>query len=246
MKAAITSKKKSSIFTDDNIILKPDVTLELGKSISRTEAKPYTRGSSKGAGVTPEVLDESTCIFTTSSEGTGIKSWVPNKVKGSFEAKVDFAINWGSKNESDYFKEDTIDKEIEWVSNDEEEEKQDDQEDDDDRIIDIEEATDDVKTNDEFMHDDMDEEMKGAEDDETGKEDEEITDAEKTEAIKGDYQQARKLPPTSSSLSVSFGFDDMDQAAVTADLSIKVKKKHNDQEEDHTAGLDQGKDKKRP
>ncbi|GKG47564.1 hypothetical protein Tco_0507049, partial [Tanacetum coccineum] len=35
---------------------------------------------------------------------------------------------------------------------------------------------------------------------------EEITDAKKTEATKGDYEQAGKLPPTSSSLSVSSDF----------------------------------------
>ncbi|GKB51613.1 hypothetical protein Tco_0902366 [Tanacetum coccineum] len=234
-KSTVTPKKKSFISTDDNIILEPDVAFELGKSISLNEAekeeaarrvhatherlvtvsdksdpKPanrpigrrrpfeqlaadtmqvlkanrkisrsqsYTGGSSKGAGVTPEVLDESTCIFTTSSEGTGIKPGVPDEVKGSSEAKVDSVIKWGLKNESDG--------------------------------IDIEETDNDKKINDEFVHgdeyvhDDVDEEMKH---DETGKDNEEITDAEKTKATKGDHEQAGKLPPTSSSLSVSSGF----------------------------------------
>ncbi|GJZ67216.1 hypothetical protein Tco_0630456 [Tanacetum coccineum] len=38
-KAAITSKKKSSITTDDNIIPEPNVAFELGKSINKTKAK---------------------------------------------------------------------------------------------------------------------------------------------------------------------------------------------------------------
>nr|GEW71397.1 hypothetical protein [Tanacetum cinerariifolium] len=38
-KQTVTPKKKSSIFLEDNIILEPDVALELGKSISKTEAE---------------------------------------------------------------------------------------------------------------------------------------------------------------------------------------------------------------
>ncbi|GJS62435.1 hypothetical protein Tco_0657219 [Tanacetum coccineum] len=93
-----------------------------------------------------------------------------------------------------------------------EEEKQDDQDDDDDRSIDIKETNNDERTEDafvhgdEYVHDDVDEEIKDAEDDETGKDDEEITDAEKSEATKGDYEQVGNLPPTSFSLSVSSGF----------------------------------------
>ncbi|GKA14532.1 hypothetical protein Tco_0694178 [Tanacetum coccineum] len=139
--------------------------LKVIKNISMSWSR--TRSSSKGAGGTPEVPDNSTSILTTSSEGTGIKPGVPDKVKGDSKAKADFAIDWGSKNEK--------------------EEKQDD--DDDDRSIDIKETDDDERTEDEFVHDD-----------------EEITNAAKTEATKGDYEQARKLPPTSSILSVSSGF----------------------------------------
>ncbi|GJR30140.1 hypothetical protein Tco_1106372 [Tanacetum coccineum] len=178
-KAAATLKKKSSISTDDNIILEPDVGFVLGKSISRTEAKIveqarrihenherlvtekpaskedsdesegepanrptgrrrpsgivfkdtsqvskkksldqyqkvkgiqvlteeeqlaadmiqaikaskintrsqlHTGDSSKGAGITLEVPDESTDKLTTSSEGAGITLEVPDEVKGS-------------------------------------------------------------------------------------------------------------------------------------------------------------------
>ncbi|GJR91136.1 hypothetical protein Tco_0215147 [Tanacetum coccineum] len=107
------------------------------------------------------VLDESTVILTTSSEGT--------------------------EEESEYSGEDKVDEEIEWGSIDKEEEKQDDQDDDDDRIIDIEKTADEEETNDEFVHGDeyvhgnVDEEMKDAEVAKTGKDDEEITNVEKTD-----------------------------------------------------------------
>nr|GEY20192.1 hypothetical protein [Tanacetum cinerariifolium] len=51
-----------------------------------------------------------------------------------------------------------------------------------------------------------DEEMKDAEDAENWKDDEEIINAEKTDVTKGDLEQARKLPLTSSSLSMSSSF----------------------------------------
>ncbi|GJY93299.1 hypothetical protein Tco_0509081 [Tanacetum coccineum] len=63
---------------------------------------------------------------------------------------------------------------------------------------------------DEYVHDDVDEEMKDIEVADIGKDDEEITDAEKakvekTKELKGDNKKA-KLPLTSSSLSVSSKF----------------------------------------
>ncbi|GJV96883.1 hypothetical protein Tco_1548460 [Tanacetum coccineum] len=86
---------------DDNIIPEPDVALELGKSISQTEAeiaeeerrlletherlvstKPTgvdKSDESDGAGITPEVPDELT--GKTSSEGAGIVPEVPNEGK---------------------------------------------------------------------------------------------------------------------------------------------------------------------
>ncbi|GKA67535.1 hypothetical protein Tco_0767452, partial [Tanacetum coccineum] len=124
------------------------------------------------------VPDESTVILTTSSEGTGTKPRVLDEVKGTFEAKVDAILDRGSKEESEYSEEETIDEEIEWLTNDEEEEKKDD--DEDDKSIDIEknddEETDDEFHGDEYVHDD------------------------------GDLERAGKLPLTISSLSVSSSF----------------------------------------
>ncbi|GJU18941.1 hypothetical protein Tco_1146907 [Tanacetum coccineum] len=203
------SKKKVSIFIDDNIIPELDVSLELGKSIElnrgykrgskqlvaatmqalkanskSNRSQPHTIGSSEGTGVSLGVLDESTVIISTSSEGT--------------------------EEESKYFEEETVDEEIQWLTTDEEEEKKDD--DEDERSIDIEKIIDDEETDnefvhgDEYVHDNVDEEMNDAKDDETEKDDEEITDVEKTEVSKGDLEQARKPPLTSSSLYVSSGF----------------------------------------
>ncbi|GJV40174.1 hypothetical protein Tco_1418614 [Tanacetum coccineum] len=189
-KAAVTPKKKSLISADDNIIHKPNVALELGKSISKTEAEiaeeakrvhetherlvtekpaseedydesegePANRptGSRRTSGVVfrdtsrlskKKSLDQfqklkgiqmvteeerlvantiqaikasrkvSKSIFITSSEGTGITPGVPDEVKGSFDAKVASAIDWGSENESNYSEEEKVyEEEIEWVS----------------------------------------------------------------------------------------------------------------------------------
>nr|GEW97434.1 hypothetical protein [Tanacetum cinerariifolium] len=149
----------------------------LNASKKLSRSQPHVGGSSEGTGVLPGVPDESTVILTTSSEGTCTKSGVPDKVKGSSEVK-------------------------------EEEKKYNDE---DDRSIDIKKFDDDEETDDEFVHGDeyvhdVDEEMKDAEDAENWKNDEEITNAEKTDVTKGDLEQARKLPLTSSSLSMSSSF----------------------------------------
>ncbi|GJT43670.1 hypothetical protein Tco_0952385 [Tanacetum coccineum] len=165
----------------------------------------------------PDQSQKLKVIFTTSSEGTGTKPGVLDEVKDSSEAKGDSAIDWGSKEDSEYSEENKVDEEIEWVFTDEEEEKQDDQDDDHDRSIDIEKTYDEEEIDDEFVHGDeyvhgnVDEEMKDAKVAKTMKDDEEITDTEKTDAentevTKGDLEQAGKLPLTSSSLSVSSDF----------------------------------------
>ncbi|GJX61218.1 hypothetical protein Tco_0294118 [Tanacetum coccineum] len=259
-------KKKVTISADDNIIPEPDVALELGKSISLTEAaeeeaarqvhatharivtesvpEPTTHarilkgvqtltpeeqlaantmkalkkskktnrrqlgagGSSEGTGVSSEVPDESIVILSTSSEGTGTKPGVPDEEKVTSEANV--ILDWGSKQESEYFEEEDDDENIDWTNN-----KQ-----TDDEFVHCEENVqgDDEETDDELVHadeqvnEDEDEEMKNAKDVDTGNGDEEITDttkvdAEKIEVEKDDIKKV-ELPPTSSSLSVSSGF----------------------------------------
>ncbi|GJV51023.1 hypothetical protein Tco_1446764 [Tanacetum coccineum] len=184
--------------------LAADTMQALKESKKTSRRQPGTGGSSEGTSVSLGVLDESTIVPSTSSEGT----------------------------ESEYSKEDDDDENIEWVDTVKEEEKDDD--DDDDKRINLE-KTDDEETDDEFVHreehvqdddeetddefvhgneqvkDDEDEEMINAEDVDTGNGDEEITDAakadaEKTEEVKDDIKNV-ELPPTSSSLFVSLGFE---------------------------------------
>nr|GEV58445.1 hypothetical protein [Tanacetum cinerariifolium] len=153
------SEKKVSISADDNSIPELDVTLELAKSMSLAEIQPHVVGSSKGTGVSPGVPDELTIILTTSSEGTGTKPRIPNK-------------------------EETGNKDVDWLYSNEEEDKDDG--DVDDRSIDIIKTDDDKETDDEFVHDDVDGEMKDVENDENGKDDKEIVDAKNTKVTKGD------------------------------------------------------------
>ncbi|GJV14288.1 hypothetical protein Tco_1359611 [Tanacetum coccineum] len=173
------------------------------KKISRKQSG--IEGLSEGTGVSPGVPNESTVFPATLSEGTGTNPGVPDEEKATSRASV--ILKGGSKQESEYTKEDDGDDEkIEWVDTDEEEEKNDDN---DDKSIDLE-KTNNEETDDE-LNDDEDEEMTNVEDADMGNDDEEIidtakADAEKTEEVKDDIKKA-KLPPTSSSLSVSSGFD---------------------------------------
>ncbi|GKE11940.1 hypothetical protein Tco_1415491, partial [Tanacetum coccineum] len=122
--------------------LAADMIQAIKASKINTRSQLHTGDSSKGAGITLEVPDESTDKLTTSSEGAGITLEVPDEVKGSYVAKADTTIDWGSDDEND------------------------DDDDDDDRSIDIEETGDDERTtsyneyaeyaalDDEYVHDD--------------------------------------------------------------------------------------------
>ncbi|GJX74308.1 hypothetical protein Tco_0312903 [Tanacetum coccineum] len=90
---------QSSITADDNILQDPDEALKLGKSVSKTEANllknrdEFTRlmnhqsgGSSKGASIILEVLDEPIGKFAVSDEGAGISPEVPDETKDKSKA----------------------------------------------------------------------------------------------------------------------------------------------------------------
>ncbi|GKB41938.1 hypothetical protein Tco_0886880 [Tanacetum coccineum] len=161
-------------------------------------SRPHAGGSSEGTCIPPGVPDESTDTFKTLCEGTVIKLGVPDEV----QAKANDILDWGSENESGYSKEEV---EVEWLYSDDMEEKKDD--DDDDQSIDNEDNNDDERTtsdeeydeygahDDEYVHDDVDEEMRNVDVAETGKDDEMIdavkADVEKTkEEEKGDDEPA--------------------------------------------------------
>nr|GEV78110.1 retrovirus-related Pol polyprotein from transposon TNT 1-94 [Tanacetum cinerariifolium] len=198
------------------------------------------------------VLDESTVVFSPLNEGTGTKLGVSNEEKDISKAKANTTLNWGSKEQSEYTEEDNVDKNIDWVETDEEEEKNNE---DDDKSIDLE-NTDDEETNDEFVHsdeyvnDDVDEEMNDADVAETGKGKEEITNTTKEEATNTkevkDNDKKAEPPPTSSSFSPSSGFEAliMDEEAIdkgVADSLKQQRRSHGDEDEDPSFRLNQGK-----
>ncbi|GKB94155.1 hypothetical protein Tco_0980292 [Tanacetum coccineum] len=203
-------KKKVTLSADDNIISDDsNIALELGKSISKTEAEeaeaarkkygcqssrsvviqdtPSIGGSNEGTGTIPGVPNESTIVSTTSSEGTGAKPGVPDEEKDITEEKV--ILEWGDEQESEY-------------SNDDDDDNDDVEKDDKDGDADDE--------GDDHLNEDV--EMVNAKVKESDKGDEDVTDATKEDAEKTseekDDTKKTELPPSSSSLSVSSGFAD--------------------------------------
>ncbi|GJU90845.1 hypothetical protein Tco_1303268 [Tanacetum coccineum] len=181
-------KKKVSISTKDNMIPEPNVTLELGKSMSLTKAaaeeaarQVYATHESIMTESNPEtarIRPSGIAFRDTSSMLKKMSPDLSQKLKGgqTLTPKEQLATDTMGipEEEKVYF--------------DKEEEKKDN--DEDDKSIDIEE-TGDEETDDEFVREITD----------TAK-----ADAEKTEEVKDDTKKA-ELPPSSSSLSVSSGFD---------------------------------------
>ncbi|GKD23069.1 hypothetical protein Tco_1224772 [Tanacetum coccineum] len=237
-------KKKVTISTADNIILDPDV-LELGKSISLTEAakeeaarqvhatharimtesepEPVKKktGSLSTRGVVIQDMPKQEAAYTMqalkeskktnrrqpstggSNEGTGVSPGVPDE---SIIIPTTSSEGTGTKpgvldEEKVTSKEKVI---FKWGSEQESEYSEEDQDDKD--------TDDEFVQSDEQVNDDEDEEMTNAEVEDSIKGDAEISDVakadvEKIEGIKDDAKKA-ELPPISSSLSVSLGFGD--------------------------------------
>ncbi|GJR00025.1 hypothetical protein Tco_0523009 [Tanacetum coccineum] len=188
--------------------LAADTMQALKASRKSSRSQPHAGGSSKGTGTKPGVPDESTCILSTSSEETGTKPWVPDEEKGTSAAKADVILDWGSKEESEYFEEENVEEEDDWIYSDDDEDKKDNYVQEDEYVHDDKHVH-----NDEHVHGEDDEGMKYVEDVDIRKGDEEIldttkADVEKTEELKDDNKKAR-LPLTSSSLSESFGFGNL-------------------------------------
>ncbi|GJZ15513.1 hypothetical protein Tco_0551190 [Tanacetum coccineum] len=137
----------------DTLSVSKKISPDPSQKLKASRSQPHAEGSSKGTDVSPGVLDESTVILTTSSEGTGTKPGVLDEKRVNILRK-------------------TADEEVEWLYSDEEEEKKDDA--DDDRSIDLE-KTNDEETDDEFVHsdeyvhDNVDEQIKDAEVADAGK-----------------------------------------------------------------------------
>ncbi|GJX27071.1 hypothetical protein Tco_0233367 [Tanacetum coccineum] len=243
-KATVNPSKKGSITADDNIIPDPDVALKLGESISRTEAEEQKearrvherlvikmtsnneeegrmiRRRSSGVVIryTPKVsldetLDQSQKL-KGSSEGAGITLEVPDELKGSSAAQAD-EDDWGSKGEIKTLSSD--DERTKSEREVAESDKADEETDNDEETHNDEELHEDEEVHDDDeKHDDdevVDEEKANEEMPDSEKADEEMADAEK------DNKEKPKLPPSSSSLSLSSDYGNQ-FLNVSSDVSL--------------------------
>ncbi|GJT53484.1 retrovirus-related pol polyprotein from transposon TNT 1-94 [Tanacetum coccineum] len=199
-KQIVTTKKKSSISADDNIIPEPNKSLQK-KSLDHSQTL-------KGI----QVLTEEEHLAANTMQAIKASKMViisQRHTRGSSE---------GAENKSDYSEEYKVDEEIEWLSTYEEEKKQDDG--NDDRSIDLEETDieDEYVHKDEYMHEakadaDKTKEVKGA-DTQVGIEVAVVDQAKDTSAqenqaialVSKTSKEMPELPPTSSNLSVSSSF----------------------------------------
>nr|GEY31507.1 hypothetical protein [Tanacetum cinerariifolium] len=180
-----SAKQKSSGRSSKSVVIQDTASaLKSKPTTSKTKLKD-TRGSHEGTGSKLWVPDESTVIYATSREGIGTKPWVLDEDKDVIEEK------------------DEKDGDVDDEGDDHVPDKQDDDDEDDETKSD----EDDIYKYKIRVNKGEDEEMKDAEVEGYDKGDEEITDAskeeiEKTSEAKDDTKKT-KLPPSSSSLSVS-------------------------------------------
>nr|GEU62101.1 hypothetical protein [Tanacetum cinerariifolium] len=162
----------------------------LKESKKTSRRQPCTGGTDEETSSKPRVPNESTVVFATSSEGTGIKPGVLDEEKDITKEKDD--KDGDADDEGDDHISDTQDADVEDVETESDE--------------------DDIYKYKIRVCKDKDEEMMKVEVDDSDKGDEKITDAAKADAekiskVKDDPKKA-ELPPSSSSLSISSGFDD--------------------------------------
>ncbi|GJW50807.1 hypothetical protein Tco_0092158 [Tanacetum coccineum] len=86
-----------------------DIIHALKESKKTSKRQPGTRGSSKVTCTIPGVPDEFIIVSATSSKGIGTKPGVPDEEKDITKENV--ILKWGSKQESEYLKEDKLDDE---------------------------------------------------------------------------------------------------------------------------------------
>ncbi|GJT81752.1 hypothetical protein Tco_1056094 [Tanacetum coccineum] len=221
--------KKVIISAADNIIPDLNATLELGKSISLTEASKeeaarqvhaiHARIVSKKVSSDPfQKLKGVQSITLEEQEATDTMQALKESKKTSKRQPCTGGTSEGNGRILGVPDESTIvfaTSVKELIDSDKDKENKDDT--NDDKSINLE-LTDDEETDDEFVHgveqvnDDEDEEMTNVEVEEFRNTDEENTDAAKTDAgkteeVKDDAKKA-ELPSTSSGLSVSSGFGD--------------------------------------
>ncbi|GKA82868.1 hypothetical protein Tco_0789616 [Tanacetum coccineum] len=205
-----SSKKKSGGRSSKSVVIQDTPSAPKSKPATTKTKLKGTGGSNEGTGTIPGVPDESTVVSATSSEGTGIKPRVLDEEKDITEEKV--ILEWGDEQDSEYSNDDVEKDDKDGDADDEGDDHISDTQDADDEDVETESDEDDIYKYKMRVRKDEDEEMINAEVDDSDKGDEEITDAAKTDAEKTsevkDDPKKTKLPPSSSSLSVSSGFGD--------------------------------------
>ncbi|GJV36748.1 hypothetical protein Tco_1409225 [Tanacetum coccineum] len=157
----------------------------LKESKKTSKRLPGTRGSNEGTGTIPGVLDESTIISATSSEGTGIKLGVPNEEKDIMEEKV--ILEWGDEQDIEHSDDDNDDVEKDdkdGYADDEGDDHVSDTQDADDEDVKTESDKDDIYKYKIHVYKNEDVEMEDAEVEETDKGDQRILKPQKEEAEK--------------------------------------------------------------
>ncbi|GJS56346.1 hypothetical protein Tco_0629708 [Tanacetum coccineum] len=175
-------KLKGMEMLSDAALLEADTRKAIKASRHAPRIQQDTRGSSEGADITPEVLDEPKGKSIDTNEGPGITLEVLESEKETIES--------GNTNED---------------LDDEEEMHDDEEEHVDDETQEDEYVHDDVE-----KHDDADKEIKNADIVDEGKVDEEMTDATLVNAEKTQEEKVKEkpdVPPSSSSLFVSSDYD---------------------------------------
>ncbi|GJR40404.1 putative reverse transcriptase domain-containing protein [Tanacetum coccineum] len=231
-------KKKVTLSANDNIISDDaDTALELGKSISKTEAGE-AEATRQVLATHARIVIEFVPDPTKRRKSGKVTSDPPKKLKGvpslTPEEQEDIDIMQALKEskktrtgtkpavpdeEKEVTKENVI---LEWGSEQESEYSEEDKLDDeekDDKEVDVDDEDDETESDEDDiykykirMQKDEDEELLNAKVKDSDKGDEEVTDAAKADAEKTlkvkDNAKKTKLHPTSSSLSVSSGFGD--------------------------------------
>nr|GEV12302.1 hypothetical protein [Tanacetum cinerariifolium] len=203
------SAKKSSGRSSKSVIIQ-DTPSALNFKLATSKTKL------KGASSLIPQEQEAADIMQAVKERTGAKPGVPDEDKDITEEKVILDKQDDDEQDSELFDEDNDDNENDDKDGDANDEGDDHvsdkQDDDDDKDDETEFDKDDIYKYKIRVRKDEDEEMKDDEVEGSDKGDEEITDATKEEAEKTseakDDTKKTKLPPSSSSLSVSSGFGD--------------------------------------
>ncbi|GJT37385.1 hypothetical protein Tco_0937250 [Tanacetum coccineum] len=112
-----------------------DIIHALKESKKTSKRQPGTRGLSKVTCTIPGVPDEFIIVSATSSKGIGTKPGVPDEEKDITKENV--ILKWGSKQESEYLKEDKLDDE------EKDDEEGDAEDEGDDHISDVQDTDDD-------------------------------------------------------------------------------------------------------